>query len=706
MRNTGIYYRMLLISIVTGVILLVLFSTLYYVKYKQEKLLIDEYHVQFNKEVNSLFSFKTATLRQVAYDYTYWTDFVEKIKTNDTAWFNNNITTILKSYHIDYVCVFDSSLNIVHEASSARFGKGNFISKEALIKLKKTRFLDFFMNFSDGVIEISGASIHPDNDPSHTLTKPSGYLFLATNWDKPFLQDLTVLSGAVSYRLMSPSSFSDIDKYSISTIQKLPGWNDLPVAQIIFTRTMNSYKLNNQMSAYMLLTILGSVLTTLLLFHFATRRLINKPLKLVTNILKTNNQNDIEELQQCAGEFKYIGFLFSEFFKQKVELIIAKEKAEGSDRLKSAFLANMSHEIRTPMNGILGFTNLLKEPDLSGERQQEYIHIIEKSGDRMLNVINDIINISKIESGNVDVIISEANINEQIESVYSFFKPQLEGKSIRFLFSNGLPENEAIIRTDDLKVNSILTNLVKNAMINCTKGSIEFGYTRKGKTLEFYVKDTGIGIAKDRQEAIFERFIKADISNKMARQGAGLGLAIAKAYVEILGGKIWVESDEGIGSTFYFTIPYIVEPAERKTTGIAVAAQDEKNLTRKLKILIAEDDETSEMLISIIVKEFSKEYIKARTGKEAVEMSRSNPDLDLILMDIQMSDLNGYEAARQIRQFNKDVVIIAQTAYGLTWDREKAIEAGCNDYISKPVNINELLALIQKHCMKRGGEEI
>ena len=379
------------------------------------------------------------------------------------------------------------------------------------------------------------------------------------------------------------------------------------------------------------------------------------------------------------------------------ELIIAKEHAEESDRLKSAFLANMSHEIRTPMNGILGFSELLKEPGLTGDQQQEYISIIEKSGARMLNIINDIVDISKIEANLMKVDIKDSNINEKIEFIYTFFKPQVEEKGMQLLFKNNMTAKEAIIRTDTEKFYSILTNLVKNAIKYSKKGTIEFGYIKKGETLEFYVKDTGIGIPKDRQSAIFDRFIQADITDIMARQGAGLGLSISKAYVEMLGGKIWVESEEGIGSTFYFTLPYNAELKEKIIIQNDLLPDRAELHIKNLKILIAEDDEVSEKLLSIGIRTFCKEILKARTGIEVIEVYRNNPDIDLILMDIQMPVMNGYEATQQIREFNKDVVIIAQTAYGLSGDREKAIKAGCNDYIAKPLNNNELLALIQKY---------
>ena len=376
------------------------------------------------------------------------------------------------------------------------------------------------------------------------------------------------------------------------------------------------------------------------------------------------------------------------------ELLKAKEKAEESDRLKSAFLANMSHEIRTPMNGILGFAQLLNEPKLSGEEQQEYISIIEKSGVRMLNIINDIIDISKIESGQMEISISQVNINEQIDYVYTFFKPEAEKKGIRLLIQNTLSSKEAIVRTDNEKIYAILINLVKNAIKYTNEGSIEVGYKKKGQFLEFFVKDTGIGIDKNRQDAIFERFIQADITNKQAIDGAGLGLSITKAYVEMLNGKLWVESEAGKGSVFYFTIPYNVGPSEIRAQG-AISLDDRITSQIKLrKILIVEDDVASEIFLSLSVKRYGESILKARSGIEAVEICRNNPDIDLVLMDIRLPVMNGYEATRKIRQFNKDVIIIAQTAYGLIGDKERALDAGCNGYISKPIDSVGLTGLI------------
>jgi len=400
----------------------------------------------------------------------------------------------------------------------------------------------------------------------------------------------------------------------------------------------------------------------------------------------------------AQGEPVYLLGISEDITERKqaeADLIRAKEHAEESDRLKSAFLANMSHEIRTPMNGILGFAGLLKEPGLTGEEQKKFIGIIEKSGRRMLNIINDIVCISKLECGQMEISLAETNVNLQMEYIYSFLKPEVEIKGMQILYSKSLPEKDAIIITDCEKIYAILTNLVKNAIKFSHAGIIEIGFKKKNQFLEFFVKDSGEGIRLDMKEIIFERFRQGSELINRNYEGAGLGLSISKAYVEMLGGKIWVESEFGKGSTFFFTIPYHTGPDEKNIFKKVTKVEGKGNQIRNLKILIAEDDESSEMLITMAVNIFSKEILKARTGTQTVEICRNNPDIDLVLMDIKMPEMDGYTATRQIRQFNKEVIIIAQTAFALTGDRELAISAGCDDYITKPFNKEALTVLLK-----------
>jgi PAS domain S-box-containing protein len=421
---------------------------------------------------------------------------------------------------------------------------------------------------------------------------------------------------------------------------------------------------------------------------------------ILNNVLDFQNKEREKQAKELILANKELVFQNEEKEKRATELTIAKEQAEESDRLKSAFLTNMSHEIRTPMNGILGFTELLKEPNLSSDDQQDYIQTIQISGARMLNTINSIVDMSKIESGLMKVDIKETNINEKIEFTYKFFKPEVEIKGLQFLVKNSLPSKEVIIKTDNEKVYGILTNLIKNAIKFTFEGSIEFGYEKKGEYLEFFVKDTGIGIPQKQYQLIFERFRQGSESHNRGYEGSGLGLSIAKTYVEMLGGEIWVESEEGKGSTFYFTIPYNSISEEKIKIINAVSAEHKEVEIKKLKVLVVEDDEISYSLLTKMLQKISYEVLHAITGVQAVEACRNNPDIDLVLMDIRMPKMDGNEASRQIRQFNKDVIIIAQTAYAFSGDREKAIEAGCNDYISKPINSTSLFELIKKHCNK------
>ena len=383
--------------------------------------------------------------------------------------------------------------------------------------------------------------------------------------------------------------------------------------------------------------------------------------------------------------------------KTEFELIAAKEKAEESNNLKTAFLNNISHEIRTPFNGILGFLSLFQNDNLTKEEHTEYIQIINESSARLMNTINEIVEISQIQTGQVRIVKSMIHINKFCNELNAHFYLEAKNKGLSCSLHNNLPDKTESITTDKVKLFAILSNLISNAIKFTKEGTITVELHQRANSIVFSVLDTGIGIPKDKQLMIFERFNQAEFSNTRNYEGPGLGLTIAKAYVELLGGKIWVDSEPGQGSVFYFTIPHNAPKDEITVNENLTKADCTVPLDRKLKILIAEDDYSSEKLVTTFLNKLGGEFFNVTTGIKAIEALHNHPDIDLILMDIHMPEMDGYEATRKIRVFNKDIIIIAQTAFGLSGDREKAIEAGCNDYISKPIKKDELFAVIQKY---------
>ena len=380
--------------------------------------------------------------------------------------------------------------------------------------------------------------------------------------------------------------------------------------------------------------------------------------------------------------------------ERTAELIIAKEKAEESDRLKTAFLANMSHEIRTPLNAIMGFSGLLS-PKLDEEVTNNYVNIINNSGLQLLSIINDIIDIAKIEAGQINIEVSECQVNSFLKELLTSKKQKLinektENKRIKLSIDN--PDDNFTIQTDPTRLKQVMTNLVNNALKFTEQGKIEFGYHLPGNIendkvneneILFFVKDTGIGIKKSQHEFIFERFRQVENSLTKRYGGTGLGLAISKSLIEKLGGRIWVESEEGKDSRFYFTVPYKEQKGRIKVS-------PKKNLGSQLiegkTILIAEDEPSNFHILEILLGKTKSKLIWARNGQEAIDLFKKNKEtIDIVLMDIQMPIKNGLVATKEIKQIKSDVPILAQTAYALSGDKERFLKAGCDDYISKPI---------------------
>lgn len=383
------------------------------------------------------------------------------------------------------------------------------------------------------------------------------------------------------------------------------------------------------------------------------------------------------------------------------ELTTAKEKAEESDKLKSAFLANMSHEIRTPMNAILGFATLLKNKKLTDKKRNEFIDLINVNCRQLLRIITDIIDISKIEAGQISIYNKNFNLNKALSDLVAGFRSQVATlkKSLDLIFKPELDDTQADIYTDKIRLEQILSNLLSNSIKFTDRGKVELGYyIRNKQELIFYVKDTGIGITPEEQTVIFERFRQVSTSYNKLYGGTGLGLSISKGLAEKLGGSIWLESEVEKGSTFYLSIPYKPAIVVNKTPQI----QTDTNYNWSGKtILIAEDEEANFILLETLLKTTNAKVVWAKNGFETVNLCTKDNSIDLVLMDIKMPDMNGMEATKKIKKVRKSLPIIAQTAYAMSTDEDNCLRAGCDDYFAKPLKIETILEKINKYLIPK-----
>ncbi len=432
--------------------------------------------------------------------------------------------------------------------------------------------------------------------------------------------------------------------------------------------------------------------------------------KLIGQIVLANKEEgyDEDDLEMINKLCDYIGPLLHSKIqeeKYKQNLLEAKEKAEESDRLKSAFLANMSHEIRTPMNGILGFTQLLLSSTPQSDEKRYHLDIIYERGNHLLQIINDIIDISKIEANQLKINKKQFCLNDLLYELYHSYEVELEkndNKDIKLELAMDFSRDNSFIFSDKIRLQQILTNLLGNAIKFTEKGEIGFGYEKKDpSSILFFVKDTGIGIPKEKQKDIFDRFRQAEEGSASRNyEGTGLGLSISKNLVHLLNGRIWVESEEGQGSAFYFTIP--LEKVEgHQTSDIGNKPENKVYNWKHKKILVVEDDPVSQSYLKEILDETGAEIIFTDNGTEAYKIFSQTKDFSMILMDIKLPDKSGHQVTKEIRETQSDdVPIIAQTAYAMQEDREKSLEAGCTDYITKPIDPKALLAVMNKYLKK------
>jgi signal transduction histidine kinase/CheY-like chemotaxis protein len=376
------------------------------------------------------------------------------------------------------------------------------------------------------------------------------------------------------------------------------------------------------------------------------------------------------------------------------ELIIAKEQAEKSDKLKSAFLANMSHEIRTPMNGILGFAELIKDND-DLEDINENADIILENSRHLLELISDIVDISKIEAGVMMMRNEKFLLNELLREIQAFFKndPLVQSNGLDIKLNLGLEDVESEIYIDKTRLKQVLVNLVKNSAKFTHQGYVEIGYKKQESDLVFYVKDTGKGVTDEQIQFIFERFMQVASTISPNEDGVGLGLTISKAIINQFGGEIWVESEPGQGAIFYFNLPLKSGESVFLQSEYQKSINMEYNWKDKL-ILVAEDVPTNYLLVKKSLRKTDVQLLWTKNGQETVDAVKENKNINLVLMDIRMPIMNGLDATKEIKKLRPGLPVIAQTAYAMDGDKENSLSAGCDDYVSKPINLKEFIELI------------
>ncbi len=692
-RNSTYFKVVTLVSLVSfGLLLIVVF--LYFYMRVQEKAIFKSSKELYENEINSLLKLNSESYSAVVNDATYWDEFVDFTKTKDLKWFNTSIAILIDTYNVEHLSAYSANGEFITKVSTLKIKTKDFIPKEVFNRIKEKKFEKFYIQIPEGIVEIYGSSIHPSNDPFKNKTKPSGYFFMTRLLDRDYFANIEEICS-------SKIKFYEGNEQALKTVFTtipLLDINKKEVTKLYFKR---AYDIDFYITKSILCTMAFAILLAWIIFFYYANKWSRVPLNLIKRILKTNDASAIEDLKSIKGEFRYMGKLFEENFRQKEELIDSKIKAEESDKLKSAFLMNLSHEIRTPMNAIVGFSDLLLDEKTTEAEKHEYVRIVQHNSRSLLSIVDDLIEMSKIDSDLIKPNYSNVSLENLLKAAFESASFSNENANVVVKLQEPNEKVKRNIITDAVKLNQIIINLLNNALKFTEEGFVILDYEvdHTNELIVFNIKDSGIGMPEEFKDKIFKRFNKINSKNITANEGLGLGLAISKSYVEMLGGTISVETKEGLGSTFTFTIP--LKYAEKDTVEVEKVNQIVNyRLGNEETVLVAEDDNINFKLIEKLLKIFNFKVIRAKDGLEAVEICRDNSEIDLIFMDIKMPNLDGYGAFEKIREFNKEIPIIAQTSYSFPEEVEKIKKLGFNDFISKPLDKERLYELVKKYFNK------
>lgn len=544
-----------IISLFLLLILLFFASITYFafhVNSKKKDIFIQSNQNQVEKSIDITLNFETSRIHQVSFDYSFWDEMVSFTSNKNPAWAKINIDPIITTFKVSSASVYDTLGRKIYSVAGEinnSLNNDNFKS-EIFSLLNSSRFIQFYNETPSGIVEVFGATIHPSNDPNR-LTKPQGYLFISRIIDSNYIKTLSEITGT-EISLIDDTTQIEALSHQIVINKPLTLYNSKVIKYLHFEKDIPFIDQYNKFSKELLGLFYLAAIVFIIAFLFVTSRWINRPLRIVEDALTTNDVAKAKSLNRFGREFVEIGDLIIAFISQKRSLELLKNRAEESDRLKSAFMANMSHEIRTPLNGIVGFSELLCRTDPSDETADSYRKIIKNCSNDLMKLINDILDYSRIEAGQLNLFRNTLNVETLINELSNHYENKSEillQKGVELSFKKSKGDVEII--TDKQRLKQVLINLINNAIKFTEKGEIEVNYLVVEDQLILSVKDTGIGISEAQQQIIFERFWQAAQPKSKLYGGTGLGLALSKGLVDLLGGTIRVESEVGVGSTFF-----------------------------------------------------------------------------------------------------------------------------------------------------------
>lgn len=698
LKTTNTYTKIIiLIFILSSINILLFVGLLFYVK-KQQQIDYDETKKQFENEVLAIYKMEVLQYESYVNDIVYWDEFAKYINSRDEVWFNTTVATSLNTINLDKVIVLDKKGNLINEKSKNPSILSDLDVSQSIKNIKLHNHIRFYKKTKVGYVEVIGSGIYKSTNANKRFGTPYAYFFIVRVLNDSFFNKLNVLTYS-KFQISQIPYFENDSEISVEI--EMQDENKAKLGTFLFLRNYNNnfIILNKIIYTITLLSFLN-----MLIYFLFIKKWVNNPLNLIQKILEDNNTKAINSLVKYSGEFGYIGKLFKNNKEHEKQLKKAKLKAEENDKLKSVFLANLSHEIRTPMNAILGFTNLLKNEKLSPEDIKEYLETIEKSGNNLVLIINDLIEMSKIDAKQIIPNYTSVDLNKCLDEIHETLKITIPSKKkIAFVFKKLKKNNNVYVKIDETKVKQILVNLLTNAIKYTDKGEISFGFeiVSEQNEIQFFVKDTGYGISDEDQALIFDRFKRIDNDYTTKSSGLGLGLSITKAYLDMMHGSIRLKSSIGNGSTFYFSIPLEFANKKPKDKNIETFSVISTQITSQKRILVAEDDEINYLLLTKMLTPYNNlEIVRAKNGQEAVNIFANDNSFDLIFLDIKMPIMNGFEAFEHIKKTNTSIPIIAQTAFSSNDDIEIINKTGFTDYILKPINRETLFDLINKYLNK------